>query len=147
MATRRKKGATLYLRGVPEQLVREAKAAAARRGITLTALVSETLARVLAAGSPVEGERVRARQIPDELREGIAWFEAHRAEVLERYPDEYVAITGRGVIDHDREFEPLARRVFARHGVRPMFMPKTAPEGGRSDERIVNIPSPRLLRT
>jgi heme exporter protein D len=35
---------TLYLRGLPRQLVREAKAAAARRGSTLAALVSDSLA-------------------------------------------------------------------------------------------------------
>src|SRR2546427_347005 len=36
-------GKTLYLRALPEVLVREAKATAARRGITLAALVSEAL--------------------------------------------------------------------------------------------------------
>ena len=38
-------GATLYLRGLPRTVVRESKARAARRGITLTAYVAEILVR------------------------------------------------------------------------------------------------------
>ncbi len=37
------RGTTLYLRALPESLVREVKAIAARRGITLTALVTDAL--------------------------------------------------------------------------------------------------------
>jgi len=41
-----------------------------------------------------------------------------------RGPFKYVAIVGRAVIDHDRDFEALAGWVFGRLGVRPLFMPR-----------------------
>lgn len=123
--------ATLYLRGVPDSLVREAKSAAARRGITLTALVTEALS--LALGRDVGAEE----GLPAELQNERAWFEARRGRLLARYRGEYVAIVNRRIIDHDRDFGALAARVFRRLGVRPVFMPRCV-EG----DRVVEIPSP-----
>lgn len=144
MGTRRKTGATLYLRGVPEELVREAKAVAARQGKTLTALVTETLAAALRAGP---GKRIGARRdLPPDFRKSMAWFEAHKKTLTRRYPGEYVAIVGTRVVDHDRQFDPLARRMFARLGVRPIFMPRIPARGERDAELTVNVPSPRLVR-
>lgn len=128
--------ATLYLRGVPERLVREAKAAAARRGVTLTVLVSEALVQILGVDVPGQTE------LPEDLQVEMVWYEAHRQDLLRRYRGEYLAIANQEVIDHDKQFGPLAKRVFKRLGVRPVFMPKCI-----GDERIVNIPSPRLVRT
>lgn len=127
--------ATLYLRGVPESLVREAKAAAARRGITLTALVSEALTRALQVGQAGEAE------LPPDLRAEMAWYEAHRDDLLKRYRGEYLAIVNRRVVDRDKTFGALAARVFERLGVRPVFMPKCVP-----GERVVSIPTPRAAR-
>ena len=130
MATER---TTLYLRGVPRQLVREAKAAAARRGSSLAALVSDSLARSLGegdAGEPPNGE----------LRDGRLWYERNRRELLARYRGEYLAVIDRQVVDHDRDFSALAARVFARHGARPVFMPrvqeKDEPARLRSPRRV-----------
>ncbi len=146
------RGATLYLRGLPEAVVREAKAAAARRGITLAALVGEALQRLVAlpadAGVAPEG----AQRTPEPpaarggasaaalagLSESVRWFEENRRRLLRRYRNQYVAIEGGRVIDHDRDFDALARRVFARVGVRPVFIPKVTAE-----ERVVSLPSPR----
>lgn len=69
----------------------------------------------------------------------MRWFEANR-RLLRRYPDQYVAIHGGRVIDHDRDFDALARRVFARLGTRPVLMPKVTAE-----ERVLAVPSPRLV--
>lgn len=47
MATPQKKPVPVYLRGIPTELVREAKAAAAKQGVTLAGFVAQTLARAL----------------------------------------------------------------------------------------------------
>ncbi len=141
-------GKTLYLRGLPEDVVREAKAAAARRGVTLAALVTEALRRVV-GGKPTGATRragsARATRGGEDqdaewgLDESMRWFEANRARLLRRYRDQYVAILGGRVIDHDRDFDRLARRVFSRVGNRPVCIPKVTPA-----ERVVRVPSPRL---
>lgn len=128
---------TLYLRALPEGLVREAKATAARRGITLAALVAEALQKVI--GSRVGTGDRRAGAGARGLAESVRWFEANRARLLRRYRDQYVAIDRNRVIDHDRDFDALAQRVFARLGPRPVFIPKVTAE-----ERVVRVPSPRL---
>lgn len=126
---------TLYLRGMPRDLVREVKAAAARRGITLTALVKEALASAIGldVSQPVEP--------PDEFRRDWAWYQKHKPKLLRRYANEYVAILNRKVVDHGRDFSALARRVYGRYGVRSICMPKVLP-----GEEVVNIPSPRVVR-
>ncbi len=125
--------ATLYLRSVPDHVVREAKAAAARRGITLTAFVTEALTDIVNAEQP--------NGAPDDLRSEISWYEAHKDELLRRYRGEYLAIANQRVVDHDKMFGTLARRTFKRLGLRPVFMPKCT-EG----ERLVRIRSPRVAR-
>lgn len=127
------KGATLYLRGMPEPLVREAKAVAARRGITLAELVREALRGVVGEAAHPEDERA--------LDESVRWYRANHGRLLRRYRDQYVAIEGRKVIDHDRDFDALARRVFARLGNRPVFMPKVT-----GTERVARLPSPAIVR-
>lgn len=126
---------TLYLRGMPRALVREAKAEAARRGISLTAFAREALARALG--------RTGARDGVDEIkpiRPDLEWFEANRARLARRYRNEYVAIVNRRVVDHDPDFGTLARRVFAKHGHRPIAMPKVTLEA-----RVIHLRSPRRV--
>lgn len=135
MAGEAQQSGTLYLRGMPRDLVREAKAEAARRGITLTTLVKEALAQALGLEFPAAGEPA------DEFHRDLAWFEKNRAKLLKRYEGEYIAIIKRKVVDHDREFSALARRVYDRYGVRSICMPQVVP-----GDRVVNIPSPRVLR-
>lgn len=126
---------TMYLRGVPRKLVREAKVEAARRGTTLTALVAEALDRFL--GSP----RAEVPEAFDPIADDLTWFEANRARLFRRYPHEYVAIMKRKVVDHDTDFSALAQRVFKRYGVRSIAMPKVTQQ-----ERVVNLPSPQVER-
>jgi hypothetical protein len=131
MATER---TALFLRGMPTRLVREAKAVAARRGSTLAAVVSDALERSLHEG-PGDSEGA------SELRDAMRWYEENRSRLLSRYRGRYVAILERKVVDHDRAFEPLAERVFARWGVRPIFMPRV-----QEGERLARIRSPRVAR-
>jgi hypothetical protein len=136
MAQKRKKrsGLTLYLRGLPDALVRAVKAEAARRGITLTALVAEFLRT--GVGSDVQNGASQ------DLSGDIRWYQANRRRLLRRYRDEYVAIHEGKVVDHDRNFDALASRVFARFGPRPVFMPKVTEE-----DRVVRLPSPFMTKS
>lgn len=125
---------TLYLRGMPVDVVREAKAAAARRGSTLASLVADMLASSLRNSHPEE-------PVADELAESMKWYAENREQLLNRFAGEYVAIARRSVMDHDRDFESLAKRVFARLGPRSVFMPKVQASPPRARVR-----SPRRSR-
>ena len=123
---------TLYLRGIPKNLVRDLKARAARQGLTLTALAIATLTRAAKT----------ARQ--DDLKPleaDMAWYKTHRRELQRRYPGEYLAVLDRRVLDHDPDFSALAARVFAKVGIRPVFMPQAVETGD-----TVHLRSPRLAR-
>jgi len=132
MSDRHSSGTTLYLRNLPASLVREVKATAARRGMTLTALVEESLTALLDQASPVRDH------VSEQLSAERDWYETHKAELLAQYPGEYVAIVKHEVLDHDHAFDLLARRVFKRVGRQPIFMPKCVP-----GERVVALRSPR----
>ena len=124
---------TLYLRGIPTELVRELKARAARQGLTLTALAIYALTRAVGA-EPQDDLKP--------LETAMAWYEAHKSQLLRRYPGEYLAILDHRVLDHDRDFSALAARVFARVGVRPVFMPQCV-----ADDQTVHLRSPRVVRS
>ena len=123
---------TLYLRGMPTRVVREAKAAAARRGATLAKVVTDALERALQSsgegGDPVEND----------FDLDMQWYAKNRSRLVRQYDGEYVAIDDGKVIDHDSSFEALATRVFQRLGSRPVFMPHVG-----ADERRLRVSSPR----
>ncbi len=123
---------TLYLRGIPKELVRELKAQAARQGLTLTAVAIEALARTV--GTEPSGKL-------KSLEADMAWYNAHRRHLARRYRGEYLAIVDGRVVDHDLDFGVLAGRVFERVGVRPVFMPQCVPT-----DQAVHLRSPRLTQ-
>jgi hypothetical protein len=126
----------VYLRGLPAEIVREAKAAAARRGVTLAGFVAETLARAL--------EQHEAQPRSDDggdLRREQRWFERQRERLARNYAGEYVAIVGEAVLDHDQDFEALAERVFTSEGVHDVFVPLV---GARP--LAARVRSPRVQR-
>ncbi len=125
---------TLYLRGVPRELVREAKVEAARRGISLTAFAREALARALGRTSEEDQDAIRP------IRPDLEWFEANRKKLMRRYRNEYIAILNRKVVDHDPEFGALARRVFAKYGVKAIAMPKVTER-----ERVIHVRTPWVV--
>ena len=104
--------------------MRQAKAAAAREGRTLGRWVTDTLARATGTSATPAGA--------DQLRDDLAWYDAHKARLERRYAGQYVAIVGRAVVDHDVAFEALARRVFAKFGTRSICMPRV----GRAELRV-----------
>jgi hypothetical protein len=124
----------VYLRGMSTGLVREAKAAAARRGSTLAAFVSDAIERSFAETEPGAEGSV-------ELGDAMRWYERNRPRLLSRYAGEYLAIVGRKVVDHDRDFESLAARVFERLGVRSVYMPRVQEGASR-----LRVRTPRLRR-
>ena len=125
---------TLYLRGMPTSLVREAKAEAARRGTTLATLIADALARGLQlrgkGGDPLDND----------VEVAMKWYARNRPRLVRRYNGQFVAILGRRVLDHDRDFGALAERVFKRVGVRSVFMPRVQPR-----EERVHVRSPRRV--
>jgi hypothetical protein len=127
---------TLYLRRFPTRIARQAKAAAARRGTTLSSFVADAVERSL------EGGATPASAVDGELAADMAWYGKNRARLRRRYDRQYVAIVDGAVIDHDREFEALASRVFERLGVRPVFMPRVG-----ADDEVVHVRSPRFARS
>lgn len=124
----------LFLRGMPTRLVREAKAAAARRGSTLAAVVCDALDRSLQEDPGGDGDA-------SDLGEAMRWYEGNRSRLLSRYRGEYVAVLDQQVVDHDADFEPLAERVFSRWGVRSVFMPRV-----QEMEPRARLKSPRVRR-
>ncbi len=123
---------TLYLRKIPAMLVRELTARAAHEGVSLTALVTDALTRAVGPESRDELEPLEA---------DMTWYEAHRRQLLRQYRDEYLAIVDRRVFDHDPDFSALAARVFAKVGVRPIFMPQCV-----ETDQTVHLRSPRVIR-
>ncbi len=123
---------TLYLRGIPADLVRELKAKAALRGVTLTALVTDALRRA---------RRSESDGALKPLEADMAWYKAHKPALLRRYRGEHLAIVNGRVLDHDPDFSALADRVFARIGVRPVFMPECV-----DGDRIAHLRSPHVVK-
>jgi hypothetical protein len=124
----------VYLRGIPSDVIREAKVAAARRGITLAGFVAGSLAQALRTADD-------AQEPYDDLADEMRWYERNRERLARTHAGEYVAIVGGRVVDHDDHFEQLATRVFARTGVRNVFMPRVT-----AAEKVVRLRSPRVRR-
>lgn len=139
---------TLYVRNVPPLLVREAKVKAAREGTTLTNVVIDALRRSTqaseedAAPSEEPSRGGSETGLHDSIAESMAWYETHRADLLEQYASQFVAIVDREVVDHDEDFESLATRVFERFGSSPIFMPRV----GEGTEKV-RVRSPRVARS
>lgn len=132
----------VYLRGLPSDVVREAKAVAAQRGVTLAGFVAETLAHAVRRGEP--SGQSNAESTAD-LSADMRWFEKQRERMEREYAGEYVAIIERKVVDHDASFESLAERVFEREGARNIFMPLVSAAG--REKRKLRVPSPRQTRS
>lgn len=128
-----KPASTLYLRGIPVELARRAKAQAAGAGLTLTQFVIEAIS------SALEQEAVGAPTLTDPLDPDIKWFTQHKADLCVDFAGKYVAIIDKKVVDSDERFGPLAERVFGKFGVRSIFMPKCV-----IGERVIQVRSPKV---
>lgn len=124
----------VYLRGVEPGIIREAKAVAAREGITLAALVQRALVRETQSARPAPS---RVSEIAEDMR----WYEENAAALLERFEGEHLAIVDRKVVDHDLDLQALASRVEKTYGARSVYMPEC-----RRTPRVAEIRSPRIAR-
>lgn len=77
----------------------------------------------------------------DDLHGDIMWYRLNRSTLVRQYPDEYVAIIDAAVVDHGRDFNALATRVFTRFGNRNIYMPRV-----QTSESTVTIRSPRRAK-
>jgi hypothetical protein len=125
---------TMYLRGIREEVAREAKALAAREGITLTSLVERALERETRGARPAPARL-------SEIARDIEWYEQNKAALLDRLEGEYLAIVDQAVVDHDPDLEALAARVAERYGARSVYLPLC-----RRSRRVADARSPRLVR-
>jgi hypothetical protein len=66
-------------------------------------------------------------------------FERQRVQLIRRYAGEYVALSGGRVVDHDKEDEALAARMFKKLGDAPFYI--TRVEARRT---VCEVPSPEL---
>lgn len=139
----------IYLRGIPAHVVREAKAIAARRGITLAGFVADAIVRAIeqqggqksesAAPSEAAEAQVETHESSDDLSSEMRWYDQHRERIARERAGEYVAIIEREIVDHDADFDALARRVFAKYGLRNVFMPLVAAQA-----KPLRVRSPRM---
>ncbi len=84
----------------------------------------------------------RRSGLPSDFEEAERFFRGHGRELARQFSGQYVAIIGSQVIDHDPDFNALARRVYGQCGVRPIFMPRIL-----ASQRPIRMPSPRLRQT
>ena len=82
--------------------------------------------------------QIRQRKIQVESRA----FDAMKADLLAKYPGEYVAIHNGEVLDHDPDLRTLHLRVHEKHGRTPILLKQVL----SSSERELVIRSPRLER-
>jgi hypothetical protein len=123
----------MYLRGIRQDVVREAKAAAAREGLTLAAFVERAVARETRGGT-------RSPRLSEIARE-MAWYEANQRSLVKRHEGEFLAILDEQVVDHDADLEALAARVNERYLTRSVYMPHCL-----RSRAGVSLRSPRIAR-
>lgn len=66
-------------------------------------------------------------------------FERQRVQLMRRFPGEYVALSGGRVVDHDKQDEVLAARMFARMGDTVFYIARL-----EESPTVYEVPSPEL---
>jgi hypothetical protein len=125
----------LFLRDVPTDLVRRAKAEAALQGVSLARFVQSAIDTALKAKS----SRGTTIEVPKEIAQAQAWYAAHRDEVA-RFQGEYLAIVPDGLIDHDVDLQHLTDRVWNKIGYRSIFTPRVG------EPAVQRLHSPKRVR-
>ncbi len=88
----------------------------------------------------IQAKPLKAR-IDDPLAAEQQAFERQKPQLLRRYPGQFVAIYGGRMVDHDKEAEALAGRLFAKLGDVPFLI-------ARVEKRptVYDLPSPEFER-
>jgi hypothetical protein len=66
-------------------------------------------------------------------------FERQRAQLMHRYPGQYVALSGGRVVDHDKQDEALAARMFRKFGDATFYIARL-----EQSPTVYEVPSPEL---
>ena len=67
-------------------------------------------------------------------------FEHQRARLMRRFPGEYVALSGGRVVDHDKQDEALAARMFTRFGEATFYIARL-----EQSPTVYEVPSPEFI--
>ncbi|MDQ4076253.1 MAG: DUF5678 domain-containing protein [Chloroflexota bacterium] len=125
-------GVQIHL-SVPDKVYQQAAQVAQRTNRSIEDVLTDTLVR---AFPPLH---VHAKR--DQMQQEEAAFEALHPTLLERYPDEYVAIHGGAVVDHDRDEIALVQRLDAHYPQQVVLIRQVRPEGPPP----LHFRSPRFL--
>jgi len=83
------------------------------------------------------------KPLPQSAEDGFAAerraFEHQRVRLMRRYPGQYVALSGGRVVDHDKDDEKLAARMFKELGDGPFYIARL-----EDLPLIYEVPSPEL---
>ena len=89
------------------------------------------------------GVKTMRRTSPQPAEEDLAAerhaFERQRAQLMRRYPGQYVALSGGRVVDHDKQDEALAARMFRKFGDATFYIARL-----EQSPTIYEVPSPEL---
>lgn len=66
-------------------------------------------------------------------------FTRQRPQLMRRYRDQYVALSGGRVVDHDNDDEALAERMFKKFGNAPFYLARL-----EDKPTIFDVPSPEV---
>ena len=84
------------------------------------------------------------RTLPQPVEDSLATerraFERQRAQLMRRYPGQFVALSGGRVVDHDKEDETLAARMFRKLGDAPFYIARL-----EDNPTVYEVPSPELM--
>jgi len=57
-----------------------------------------------------------------QFEEDMGWITEHYEELKQRYPEQYVAVCNRTVVDHDREMRSLMARLMQKYGEHARYL-------------------------
>ena len=77
--------------------------------------------------------------VADDLASERRAFERQRGQLMRRYAGQFVALSGGRVVDHDKEDETLAARMFRKLGDAPFYIARL-----EDSPTVYEVPSPEL---
>ena len=84
------------------------------------------------------------KTLPQPMEDGLETerraFQRQRAQLMRRYPGQFVALSGGRVVDHDKEDETLAARMFRKLGDAPFYIARL-----EDNPTVYEVPSPELM--
>ena len=85
---------------------------------------------------PAEGSQLTDYM---KIEEAKRYFRENRAEILGKYRGMFVAVVENSIVDCDKDFSELAKRIYEKFGYQTIYMPFV-----ESEPSVLRIPSPRV---